>query len=147
MLGTLNKTQIDNLLNGQMIGRVGCYANEKVYVVPITYAYDGDYIYGHTIEGMKILMMRRNPDICFQVDKIENMAHWRSAILWGKYEELESKDADDALQFFINRVQPLMSSETNRPKHGLDRKGIRNLKKTVVFRIKIEEIAGRYEKR
>ncbi|WP_458718928.1 pyridoxamine 5'-phosphate oxidase family protein [Candidatus Nitrosocosmicus sp. R] len=49
MWGDLDKSQIDDLLKSELIGRVGCFDGNKVYVVPITYAYDNGYIYGHTI--------------------------------------------------------------------------------------------------
>ncbi len=147
MLGALNQTQIDYLLTSQVIGRIGCCFDNEVYVVPITYAYKGGYIYGHTTEGTKIEIMRSNPNVCFQVDAIQNLANWQSAIVWGNYEELEGELREDSLQIFVNRVQPLMSSETNRPKYGLDRKGAGTNRKTVVFRIKITKAKGRYEKR
>lgn len=48
MLGMLNDAQIENVLQSLVIGRIGCHANGRTYVVPVTYAYDGKYIYGHT---------------------------------------------------------------------------------------------------
>lgn len=147
MLGTLNKKQIDNVLYSQVVGRLGCYS-DRVYVVPITYAYDGQYLYVHTIEGLKIHMMRKNPNVCIEVEQMENFSHWQSVILWGTYEELNGNEEEDALQIIINRTHPLMTSETSRPIHGLDRSsGIHTDKKTITFRIKVEEATGRYEKR
>jgi len=32
--------------------------------------------------------MRKNPEVCFQLDVIENLASWRSVICWGTFEEL-----------------------------------------------------------
>ena len=81
MLGALYKPQIDHVLHSQVVGRIGCYADGKLYVVPITYAYDGKYIYAHSKDGMKIKMMRKNPHVCFEVDVMENMANWRSVIV------------------------------------------------------------------
>lgn len=148
MLGKLNSIQIDNLLKSQVIGRVGCTADSKTYVVPITYAYDGKYIYSHTVEGMKIRMMRQNPQVCFEVDEIVNMANWQSAIVWGKYEELNGNEAEEALQILVNRIHPLMTSATSRPVHSLD-KPHTTLKlntRMVVFRIEVNETTGRFEK-
>ncbi len=53
MLGKLRDSQIDTLLISQIIGRLGCRADNHTYVVPVTYAYDGEYVYGHTQEGKK----------------------------------------------------------------------------------------------
>ncbi|MEQ8477212.1 pyridoxamine 5'-phosphate oxidase family protein [Fulvivirga sp.] len=149
MIAALNRIQIDNVLYSQIIGRIGCCANNKAYVVPITYAYNGEYIYCHTIEGMKVKFMRSNPLVCFEVERIENMAHWQSVILWGKYEELEGELREEGLQILVNRVHPLMTSETIRPRFGLDAPstGIKTNKDTIIFRIKPEEATGKFEKR
>jgi nitroimidazol reductase NimA-like FMN-containing flavoprotein (pyridoxamine 5'-phosphate oxidase superfamily) len=75
MLGKLNEEQMDYLLSSQVTGRLGCYADGRVYVVPVTYVYDGEFIYGHTREGLKVEIMRKNPSVCFEVDAIQNMAN------------------------------------------------------------------------
>ncbi len=149
MLGKLNRTQIDNLIYSQVVARIGCSAENKVYVVPITYAYDGKYIYGHTIEGMKTQMMRHNPEVCVEVDDIVNMANWQSAIVWGTYEELQGREADEVLQTLVNRIHPLMSSDTVRPVHGLEKahSTFKPNTRMVVFRIEVKEATGRFEKK
>ena len=85
MLGELTSHEIDQLLKSQPIGRLGCYAKGKVYITPITYLYDGTYLYGHSREGLKIQMMRQNPKVCFEVDTMENLANWKSVIIQGEY--------------------------------------------------------------
>ncbi len=148
MLGELRHTQIDALLTSQIIGRLGCHADDHTYVVPVTYAYDGKYIYGHTQEGKKIEMMRSNPEVCMEVDDIEGRANWRSAIVWGKYEELEGTMAEHALLFLEDRLMPLQSSETALPMYGLDQvHSIKNPQTIpVVYRIKVERKSGKFEK-
>jgi len=37
---------------------------------------------------MKIDMMRKNPEVCFQTDMIENLSDWESVIAWGRFEEI-----------------------------------------------------------
>ena len=88
MFGKLNTEDVEALLHQQMVGRIGCQADDRIYVVPISYAYDGTYIYGHALEGMKIFAMRKNPHVCFEVDNLKNLANWQSVISWGVYEEL-----------------------------------------------------------
>ena len=83
MFGKLNNEEIEGLIQSQLIGRIGCHADDVTYVVPISYAYDGTYLYGHTYEGMKVDMMRKNPKICFEVDSTRNLANWQSVIGWG----------------------------------------------------------------
>ncbi|MBS1919352.1 MAG: pyridoxamine 5'-phosphate oxidase family protein [Bacteroidetes bacterium] len=148
MFGELKPQEIESVLKNQIIGRLACYSDGQVYVVPISFAYDGTYIYAHALEGMKIQMMRKNPKICFQTDNMVNMANWQSVVLWGDYEELTSeKERDQALKILMNRVLPVISSETTHlspcwPFPPEDTEQIYG----VVFRIKVDKKTGRFEK-
>ena len=104
MVGILNNTQIAKVIIENNIGRLGCHADGITYVVPISYAYDGGFIYARTFEGMKISMMRKNPEVCFQIDEMENMANWKSVIAWGKFKELiESDERNAAVEKLLQR--------------------------------------------
>src|SRR5665811_1020768 len=92
MLGKLTDKQIEHVLHRQSIGRIGCYAEDRIYIVPVTYVFHKGYIYAHSKEGLKVQMMRKNPHVCFQVDALENMANWQSVIIWGEYEELRGEN-------------------------------------------------------
>ncbi|WP_192350892.1 pyridoxamine 5'-phosphate oxidase family protein [Algoriphagus sp. Y33] len=150
MLGKLNNDQIANVLQSQTIGRIACADGGKVYVLPISYAFDNGYVYGHSMEGLKIKIMRTNPRVCFQVDSIENMTNWRSVLAWGEYEEMKQKDEyESGMRILNNRLAPFITSaatqshqENENILHNYEEKGRRIL----VFRIKILEQSGRFEK-
>lgn len=149
MLGKLTESQITHVLQSQIIGRIGCCVEGEIYVVPVTYVFHEGYIYAHSKEGRKVQMMRMNPDVCFQVDAMENMTNWRSVIVWGQYEELKSETEQQAgLKIMIDRLMPFLTSETVRPHHGLTdvpypvEKGF----KAVVYRIKVTKSSGRFER-
>ena len=78
MIGDLDKYEIQRVLRRQIMGRIACHANDVTYIVPISYAYDGQYIYCHTYEGMKIRILRENPKVCFEVEIMKNMANWKA---------------------------------------------------------------------
>lgn len=148
MLGKLNPDDVETLVKQQLVGRIGCHAKDVTYVVPISYAYDGAYIYGHTLEGMKVDMMRKNPKVCFQVDDTTDLANWQSAVLWGEFEELaEGPERMLALHKLTERRLPLISSETMHltsqwPFRDEDVSKISG----IVFRIRVTEKTGRFEK-
>jgi nitroimidazol reductase NimA-like FMN-containing flavoprotein (pyridoxamine 5'-phosphate oxidase superfamily) len=148
MFGKLNTTEIEEVLKHQVIGRVACHADDITYIVPISYAYDGEYIYGHTYEGMKTSMMRKNPKICFQADKMENMANWQSVIAWGEFEELKLPELRRlALQKLSDRMLPLITSETvHLSPHWPFLPDDAGSIKGIVFRIRLKEKTGRFEK-
>ena len=147
MFGELNDSEIKWMLSRYFIGRIGCHANGKTYVVPISYAFDGAYIYCHTQEGMKLNMMRENPEVCFEVDAMENRVIWKSIIVWGRFEEIaDPVERSNALRVLLNRVFPFIISK--KMKLGADwpfpPDDLNNIK-GVVFRIRIEEMTGRFE--
>jgi uncharacterized protein len=145
MSGELNNDQIDDLLRAQVIGRLGCTIAEKTYILPLTYVFDGHSIIGHTSEGMKIDMLRQNPKVCFQVDKIDNMMSWQSVIAWGIFEELQGYDARSAMQKLLARMSSLATDDINEPMHGLETHQLESGGiKSVVYRISILEKTGRF---
>jgi nitroimidazol reductase NimA-like FMN-containing flavoprotein (pyridoxamine 5'-phosphate oxidase superfamily) len=148
MLGELNQEQIDHVLNTEVVGRIGCYADNRIYVVPVTFGYDGTFVYAHSKEGMKIEMMRSNPEVCFQVDVMENMANWRSVIAWGTYEEI-SDDAERqaAMNILMTKLMPLVTSETVRPhRQTMSPQIVEKEKRAIVYRIRLTSKTGRFEK-
>jgi hypothetical protein len=144
MLGHLSPDQIESLLQSEMVGRIGCNANGITYVVPMTYAYDGKYIYGHSREGMKIQLMRANPMVCFEVDRMEAPAKWQSVIVWGRYEELKGEERKQGLEKLLSRFSPIETSETSKPASDGHQSDY-GPPKSVVFRIELMEKTGRFE--
>ena len=104
MLGKLNETQINNVLISQAVGRIACTNGKKPYIVPVTYVYDGKDIIGQTKEGMKLDIMRKNPNVCFQVDIMSDMANWQSVVVFGTFHELAGKEAQKAREYLFDHV-------------------------------------------
>ncbi len=142
----LSQSEIDELLRSEVTGRIGCHADGSTYVVPMTYVFDGQAIYSRTIEGLKVRMMRRNPAVCFEVDRRQDLASWQSVILQGWYEELHGAQAEQALELLRQRLAPGPSTPDGRSATGrrtpqqIDRSG----PQAVIYRINILEKTGRY---
>lgn len=141
MISELPRAEIDELLRGQVVGRIGCHTGGLTYVVPVIYAYDGDGLYVASIEGQKARMMRENPHVCFEVDEYDGAGSWRSAIVQGVYEELDDAEAQEALALLAERFGRADEEGRAQPRHGAD--GVR----TVCFRIRIREVTGRAVRR
>ena len=143
MLGTLDREQIDRILHSEVVGRIGVHADGRTYVVPVSYVYDGDAVYVHSSDGLKVRMLRAAQEVCFEVDRIVDLGNWQSVIAWGSYEELVGDLATAAMNLLRSRLAPIAASETAGPT-GPDasvRAG------SVAFRIRLAERTGRYEKR
>jgi uncharacterized protein len=147
MTGQLTENQIEDVLRTQIIGHLACHTPERIYLTPISFCYNGEAIYAHANEGMKIRIMRENPRVCFQTDIRKNMADWQSVIVWGKFVEIKnSAERQKALLYLINRKLPAISSinthlgtEWPFPPSDLNRIA------GVVFKIVPEEKTGRFE--
>ena len=142
MLGELTSGEIDGVLRREAIGRIGCYAFGRPYVVPITYAYDGVAVYGHSREGLKLRMMRSHPTVCFEVERFESPSSWQSVIALGTFSELEPPAADIAMQLLRRCLAPLVASATSAPDGPWHPSGL----PWAVFRILLGERTGRFER-
>jgi nitroimidazol reductase NimA-like FMN-containing flavoprotein (pyridoxamine 5'-phosphate oxidase superfamily) len=141
VLGQLTSEEIDQVLHSESIGRIGCYAFGRPYVVPITYAYDGIAVYGHSREGLKLRAMRSHPDVCFEVDRMDSPSSWKSVIAMGTFAELTAKQAELAMEILRRRLAPLVPSATSLPDGHQHPSGM----PWSVFRILLGERTGRFE--
>lgn len=142
MLGELTVPQIEDVLHKNMIGRIGTHAYGRTYVVPITYAYDGRYVYAHSNEGMKLHMMRENPHVVFEVDYMDDVANWVSVIAWGTFEELRGDDAATAMSYLLSELEPRIGGPPGASAHPLN-----GNVRPILYRIALEEKTGRFERR
>ncbi|HEK19610.1 pyridoxamine 5'-phosphate oxidase family protein [Mucilaginibacter sp. 44-25] len=150
MLGELNDTQIDALLKAELTGRIGCQAAGVVYIVPVNYVYDGTNIYGHSAKGMKIDVMRENPEVCFEVDKIKDITTWQSVIAWGKFEEITEMDEQQkVLQKLTDRISPFIMDDSVTREHGFvdEESDIGTIKELIMYKIVLHKKTGRFEDR
>jgi uncharacterized protein len=134
----LERAEIDDTLHANAVGRIGCHAEGRTYVVPIIYAYDGSSVVVASIEGRKIEMMRTNPEVCFEVDEYDGAGSWRSVIADGTYVELDEEESEQALALLARRFAgPGSRARQARP----------GTRRTVCFRIDLREATGRAVRR
>jgi nitroimidazol reductase NimA-like FMN-containing flavoprotein (pyridoxamine 5'-phosphate oxidase superfamily) len=150
MLGSLSPAEIEELLRTEVVARLGCHADGRTYVVPVTYVYDGDALLIQSADGLKVRMMRQNPLVCVEVDQIDNLANWRSVIAWGRFEELFGTAAAAALARLRERLHPLIASETTTAAEAL-KEGETRVRSgnghASIYCIHLFEKTGRFERR
>jgi len=148
MLGKLSENQIEDLLQQQVTGRIGCHANGITYIVPINYAYKDGCIYGHSAIGKKIKMLRSNPKVCFQVDVIESILEWKSVIGWGHYEEITDREEMlKAMREIIHHLGPMINDTNGHPSHGItdNENDIGSNIDLILYKICLYKKTGRFE--
>jgi nitroimidazol reductase NimA-like FMN-containing flavoprotein (pyridoxamine 5'-phosphate oxidase superfamily) len=77
-----------------------------------------------------------------------DMANWQSVVLQGTFEELKGEDANEAREILFDRVYPMLTSSTiHTHQHEVTGEvDDTNRVKPVIYRIKIREKTGRFEK-
>jgi nitroimidazol reductase NimA-like FMN-containing flavoprotein (pyridoxamine 5'-phosphate oxidase superfamily) len=149
MYGALNDREMDALLARHRYGRLGYTLEGQIYIVPINYAYEGGVLYGHAakgtqvngaqVSGTKVRGMRQNPTVAFEVDEIQDAAHWRSVLLHGRFVELQ--DTEEQRHAFARIVAQAGGGERSEVSWALD------LEHLVLFRMEITSRTGRFEER
>ena len=149
MIGKLTGEEIESVLNENVLGRIGCNDGKRTYVVPVNYVYDGKSIVAHSAEGLKIKIMRANPEVCFEVDDMKSFIDWKSVIAWGIYQEITSEwDRYHALQLFAERMMYMKVSGTAAISDLQETSyGFRQFHpaREIVYRIILQDKTGRFE--
>ena len=136
MMTMLNEIEARKVLQSARVARLGCIVNGEPYVVPISCHLEDDCLYSHSLLGLKISALRQNPRACVQVDEIESDLHWRSAIAFGKFEEItKSNEREEILtrllrQFpMLTPVESAIAVDASAPQ-------------VIVFRIRVDRLTG-----
>ena len=136
MMKTLSADEATKLLQFARVARLGCIVNGEPYVIPINCHFEEDCVYSHSLHGLKISGLRENPRACVQVDEIENDLRWRSAIAFGKYEEITKPDERaEVLNKLLRKFPMLTPVESAIAVDG-------SAADVIVYRIRIERLTG-----
>jgi len=136
MITMLDNQEARKVLQSARVARLGCIVNGEPYIVPINYNFEDDCLYSHSLPGTKITSLRENPRACVQVDEIETDLHWRSAIAFGKFEEITKQtQRAEVLAKLLRRFPLLTPVEAAITTDGYT-------PEVIVFRIKIDRMTG-----
>lgn len=120
-------------------GHLGCARDGRPYVVPIHYAYDGEFLYIFTTEGMKTSFIEANSEVCLQVEEVESAMHWQSVMVTGRAERLTAQEEKESAMQLITRSNPTLTPAINRTQlDAWDRSN-----EVVLYRIRPAIIDGR----
>ncbi len=136
MMKMLSNEAARHLFHEARVVRLGCSVNGEPYVVPINCHLEGDYLYSHSLYGLKISGLRENPRACVQVDEIESDLRWKSAMAFGKFEEVtKSSERADILTKLLRKFPMLTPVESAIAIDG-------SSQEVIVFKIRIERLTG-----
>ena len=147
MNSIMTASEIENVLQSQSICRLACNDKKFPHLIPISYFYDGKYIYCQSQHGKKIELMQKDPHVTILVDIIGSMNNYKSVIVNGEYQELKGHEADDARKLLFEQIFSLMTSTRIHFFQHEEAGKIDDSEriKIIMFRIKIVNTSGRKE--
>ena len=134
MISPMGREDSCDLLKNRKLGRIGCDVEGIPYVVPVNYVFDGETVFVHSLPGRKITALRKNPNVCLQVDDIADNYHWRSVIVFGQFLEVNDEAERDEILAMMFRELPHLTPVESRT--------IKGQHDPIVFRITVDRISG-----
>jgi uncharacterized protein len=124
------------LLRRHHAGRIAFGFREQVDIEPISYAFNGRWLYARTAFGTKLLQMKHNPWVAFEVDEIDGPFDWRSVVAHGTAYFLNSgavphPEYTRAVRMLRSIDERILTDEDLVPE------------RTILFRIHVDVLTGR----
>lgn len=139
--------ELESILREALVCRMGLCDGEVPYVVPMNYGYrDGSVFLHSAIEGRKIELLRKNPNVCLEFEKDVELVpaeeacsfsmKYRSVIASGKAVFLEGAEEK------AHGLNAIMAQYTGKdfdfPPQALER--------IVVIRVDLDECTGKHNR-
>jgi nitroimidazol reductase NimA-like FMN-containing flavoprotein (pyridoxamine 5'-phosphate oxidase superfamily) len=81
----LTREQAIGILARNQVGRLAFSFHDAVDIRPIHYVYDNGWIFGRTSVSDKLVTLRHNQWVAFEVDEIESQFNWVSVVVRGSF--------------------------------------------------------------
>ena len=139
------REEIDAIIAGADVCRVAMAMNDKPYLVPLNFGYDGEAVFLHTANrGLKIDHFEANPNVCFEFERnVRIVPHADSACKWGAVFEsvigfgtIQEVTENEDKQYGLQCIMRHYSDE----EWDLDGPGV---SRTRVWRIRIDSLSGK----
>ncbi len=79
-----NREEIETILRQSKVCRLAMVDGDKPYMVPMNFGYSDGCLFFHCAnQGRKIDVIKKNPNICFEVDELNRLKKARLACDWG----------------------------------------------------------------
>ena len=135
----LSRSEIDALLARNNVGRMAYSRGAHIDIEPVHYVYANGWLYGRTSPGRKLDMLSREWwPVAFEVDEVDDLFRWRSAVVHGGFYTLdpagatwEREEARKAIELLRTLVPETMTDDDPVPF------------RSVIFRIAVQEVSGR----
>jgi nitroimidazol reductase NimA-like FMN-containing flavoprotein (pyridoxamine 5'-phosphate oxidase superfamily) len=136
--------EVDQFLTCTRIGRLGMVLDGGPYVVPVGFAYSDGKVFFHTCcKGLKMESLRKNTNVCFEVDEaLSDATMSKSVIIFGTAEIIENEQRMiPYLQKLIDKYRVPLNFDEYMRKPGRNRES--ELKAARICLITPTKVTGR----
>ena len=123
------------LLARNHIGRIAFSFHDRVDIRPIHYVYRDNWLYGRTSPSDKLVTLRHNQWVAFEVDEVRGPFDWESVVVKGPFSPHDSKFATWDLELAVSALRELLPSTFTDDDPAPHR--------DIVFGVHASEISGR----
>jgi nitroimidazol reductase NimA-like FMN-containing flavoprotein (pyridoxamine 5'-phosphate oxidase superfamily) len=139
-----DRGEVDDIIMKASICRLGMVEEGRAYIVPMNFGYDGESLYFHSAsEGRKIDVLRRSPDVCFELEVDHGLRTGELACQYSHdFESVMGEGVAEMIEDGPSKRKALdiiMSHYAQGPFH-YDEK---SLGLTLVIRVRIHELAAK----
>ncbi|RLC23258.1 MAG: pyridoxamine 5'-phosphate oxidase family protein [Deltaproteobacteria bacterium] len=136
--------EIEKILEEASVCRLAMVDGDKPYIVPMNFGYRDGILFFHSAkQGRKIDLIKKNPNVCFEVDQLIRFKKAKMACEWGlEYKSVIGSGRAlllDNIEEKIKSLHIIMSQYSQRTFEYPDEM----LEKTLVIKIVIDRITGK----
>jgi uncharacterized protein len=135
---------IDTIIKEAQVCRLAMVDQDKPYVVPLSFGYDGAHIYFHSaLEGRKIEVLRKNPHVCFEFDQVIKLKKHKEACEWGmSFKSVIGEGQAILVEEITEKIHALgvIMAQYSQRRFEFSRE---SMEKTAVIKVVIRQITGK----
>lgn len=139
-----DRAELRRILRDARICRLAMSDGDRPYLVPLTFALDGDDVILHSARvGRKIDTLRRNPAVCFEVEEGVELVPGRAACEFGM--RFRSVIGFGDVEFVEDPAERARLLALFGPRHGAPDGAVPDAeaRRTCVLRIRVRELTGK----
>jgi len=139
-----DKKEIEKILEESLVCRLAMVDGDKPYIVPMNFGYrDGSLFLHSAKQGRKIDLIKKNSNVCFEVDQVIRFKKAKMACEWGlEYKSVIGSGRAyllDNIEEKIKGLHIIMSQYSQRTFEYPDEM----LEKTLVIKIVVDHMTGK----
>lgn len=105
----LTHDEMHALLARNHVGRIAFSHHDRVDIRPIHYVYADNWLYGRTSPSEKLVTLRHNQWVAFEVDEVRGAFDWQSVVAHGSFYRLTDESTPQHLELRDEALKLLRS--------------------------------------